>query len=54
MKKQPSTLVSDGIALGVLYAIYKFAPHQAVKAMALGAAGVVVAKRLPFTSVALA
>jgi hypothetical protein len=36
------------IAAGILYAAYKFVPNQAVKAMALGAAGVVVAKQLPY------
>ena len=36
------------------YAIYKFSTHQAAKAAALGVAGVIVAKRLPFVSDAIA
>lgn len=43
-----------GIALGVLYAAYRFAPQPAVKAMALGAAGVIVGKQVPFVREALA
>lgn len=36
------------IAGAVLYGIYRFAPNSAVKAMALGAAGGIVAKQTPF------
>lgn len=36
-----------GIALGSLYAVYKFAKDERVKAMVLGVAGVVVAKNTP-------
>lgn len=32
----------------LLFVAYKFAPSQAIKAMALGAAGVAVAKQLPY------
>lgn len=46
-------VVRTGIALGVLYGIYKFAPHQALKAMALGAAGTVIAKQVPYVRDAL-
>jgi hypothetical protein len=35
------------IALGILYAGYKFIPHPAAKASILGVAGVVVAKNVP-------
>ena len=42
-----------GIALGILYGVYKYAPHPAIKAMALGTAGVVVAKKVPYLSSAL-
>lgn len=41
-------LMKLAIGLGVLYAAYRFAPNPAIKAMALGAAGVVVAKQLPY------
>lgn len=43
-----ANLIKVGMALGVLYAVYRFAPRQEVKAMALGAAGVIVAKQLPY------
>lgn len=39
--------VKLGIAAGILYAAYRFAPHPAVKAMALGVGGVMVAKQVP-------
>lgn len=43
-----ATLTRLAIGGAVLFAIYKFAPSQAIKAMALGAAGVAVAKQLPY------
>lgn len=43
------TLMKLAIGGAVLFAVYKFAPNQAIKAMALGAAGVAVAKQLPYT-----
>lgn len=46
-------MVKLAVALGALYAVYKFAPQQAVKAMALGAAGTIVAKQLPYVGDAL-
>jgi hypothetical protein len=36
------------MAAAILYGIYRFAPNQAVKAMALGAAGAIVAKQVPY------
>lgn len=42
-----SELTKMAMALGMLYAVYKFVPHQAAKAAALGVAGIVVAKRTP-------
>ena len=42
-----SELTKLAMALGILYGVYKFAPHQAIKAAALGVAGVVVAKNVP-------
>lgn len=47
-------LMKLAIAGAALWGIYKFAPNQAVKAMALGAAGVLVAKRIPYVGAALA
>lgn len=41
-------LMKLAIGGAVLFAVYKFAPNQAIKAMALGAAGVAVAKQLPY------
>jgi hypothetical protein len=43
-----AALIKIGLAGGVLYAIYRFAPNPQVKAMALGAAGVIAAKQLPY------
>lgn len=40
-------LVKMGTALAMLYAVYKFVPHQAAKAAALGVAGVVIARKVP-------
>lgn len=42
-----SELTKMGIALGILYGVYKFAPQQQVKAMALGVAGIIIAKQVP-------
>jgi hypothetical protein len=40
-------LTRMAMALGMLYAVYKFVPHPAAKAAALGVAGTVIAKRTP-------
>lgn len=40
-------LIKLGVTAAVLFAMYKFAPNAAVKAMALGAAGVVILKNTP-------
>ncbi len=40
-------LVKMGTALAMLYAVYKFVPHPAAKAAALGVAGVIVARKVP-------
>ena len=42
-----SELTKMAIALGILYAAYRFVPNAAVKAAVLGVAGVVVAKNVP-------
>lgn len=39
--------INAALAVGILYAISRFVPHQAIKAGALGAAGVVIATKLP-------
>ena len=48
-----AALMKTGLALAVVYAIYKFAPQSAVKAAALGVGGVIVAKQLPFVKDAI-
>jgi len=50
----PKALVPIGIALGICYAVQKFAPQQWVKGAAVGVAGVVVAKQIPYLRNALA
>jgi hypothetical protein len=47
-------LIKLGVALAAVWAVYKFVPHSAVKAAALGVGGVIVAKRLPFVKEAMA
>lgn len=49
-----SKLVPLGIALGMCYAVAKFAPNPMVKAAAYGTAGVIVAKQIPYLQNALA
>lgn len=48
-----SKLVPLGIALGICYTVQKFAPQAWIKAAALGAAGVIVAKQVPYVKDAL-
>lgn len=47
-------LMTDGIALAVLFAAYKFAPHPAVKTASVALAAVVVGQRLPILGDAMA
>lgn len=47
-------LIPLGIALGICYAVQKFAPQQWVKAAAIGVGGVIVAKQIPYLDAALA
>lgn len=49
-----SKLVPLGIALGICYAVAKFAPKDWMKASAYGVAGVIVAKQVPYLNAALA
>lgn len=53
MNMTSSQLTKLGAALGICFAAYKFGP-PAVKAAALGVAGVIVAKKVPYLSDALA
>jgi uncharacterized protein (DUF2062 family) len=53
MNLTSSQITKIGLALGICVAIYKFIPNQMVKAAALGVAGTVVAKQLPYISDAL-
>ena len=53
MNLTSSQLTKLGVALGICYAAYKFGPPP-VKAMALGVAGVIVGKQVPYVSTALA
>lgn len=46
-------LTKVAIALGIAYGIYKFAPSQMVKAAALGVAGTIVARQIPYVKDAL-
>lgn len=48
-----SQLTKMAIALGASFAVYKFANHQAAKAMALGVAGVIVGRQVPYVKDAL-
>jgi hypothetical protein len=54
MNLSTSQLTQIGIALAICYGVYRFAPIQAAKAAALGVAGVVVAKQVPYVQDALA
>lgn len=49
-----SKLVPLAIGVGLAVAIAKFAPNAMVKAAALGAAGVMVGRQLPYIRDALA
>jgi hypothetical protein len=49
-----SDLMKLGVALAVTWAVYKFVPSAAAKAAALGVAGTIVAKQIPFVKEALA
>lgn len=43
-------LMKLGIALGICFAGYKFAPNPMIKAAVLGVAGVIVAKKIPYVN----
>ena len=54
MNLTTAQLTKLAIGLGICYAGYKFASNQAVKAMALGCAGVIIGRQVPHLSDALA
>lgn len=43
-----SDLMKLAIAGGIVFGVYKFAPSAAVKAAALGVAGTIVARQIPY------
>lgn len=53
MNLTSSQITKLAMGLAACFAVYKFVPHQAAKAMALGVAGVIVGKQLPYVREAL-
>ncbi len=53
MNTSAENLTKVGIALAVVFGVYKFAPNAAVKAAALGMGGVILGKQIPFVKEAL-
>lgn len=49
-----AALTKIAISLAACYAVVKFVPNQSAKAAALGVAGVVVARQIPYVQDALA
>jgi hypothetical protein len=49
-----SQITKIGMGLAICFGIYKFVGHPAAKAAALGVAGVIVGKQVPYLSDALA
>jgi hypothetical protein len=49
-----SEMMKLGMALGICFAAYKFVGNPAVKAVALAVGGVIVARKVPVLSDALA
>lgn len=48
-----SKMTKLAVALGACFAVYKFVGNDAVKAMALGVAGVIVGREIPYVKDAL-
>jgi len=48
-----SQMTKIAVALGACFAAYKFLPHPAARAMALGVAGVIVGRQIPYVQDAL-
>ncbi|MGC1173127.1 hypothetical protein [Polaromonas sp.] len=53
MNMSKEKMIATGIALGICYGLHKFVGNNSVKAAALGVAGVIVAKNIPYLSAAL-
>lgn len=53
MNLTSSQITKMAIALGACFAAYKFIGHPAAKAMALGVAGVIIGKQVPYVQDAL-
>lgn len=49
-----SDLIKTGIALAIVWGVYKWVPGNAIKAAALGVGGTIVARQIPFVRDALA
>ncbi|MEH6434238.1 hypothetical protein [Massilia sp. DD77] len=49
-----SEMMKLGMALGICFAVYKFAPHPALSAGAIAVGAVIVAKKAPVLKDALA
>jgi hypothetical protein len=43
-----SDYMKMAVALGIIYAVYRFVPNQMAKAAALGVGGVIIAKNVPY------
>lgn len=54
MNLTSSQLTKIGVALAMCYAAYRFIPNAGAKAAALGVAGTIIAKQLPYVQDALA
>lgn len=52
-EEQKKKMIGLAIAGAAVYVAWKYAPSQAVKAMALGVGGVMVGKQLPYVREAL-
>lgn len=50
---QKKKLTGLAIAGAAVYVAWKYAPSQAIKAMALGVGGVIIGKQIPYVSAAL-
>lgn len=53
MNLTSSQITKLAVALGICYAGYKFSSSAPIKAMALGCAGVIIGKQVPYLGDAL-
>lgn len=47
---EKKAMLNKLIAVAIIFGIYKFAPHNAIKAMALGVGGVMAAAYIPYVN----